>query len=137
VRSLWSDSFRPLRLVRVIRRVERLLTAVPRDILGLSLEALEGPAFQFMATGSGGNLIRYQVAIDRSRQRALHELQRLQARRRGEAVAAPSAVDVSHSIDAAVGELHPSVSAIAKAREMIETMGQRDAAETCCGSLLR
>jgi hypothetical protein len=96
-------SFRPLRLVRVIRRVERRLTAVPRDILGLSLEALEGPAFQFMSNGSGGNLIRYQVAIDRSRQRALHELQRLQARRRGEAVAAPIAVDVSHSIDARVG----------------------------------
>jgi hypothetical protein len=36
----------------------------------------------------------------RSRQRALHELERLQARRRGEAVAAPIAVDVSHSIDA-------------------------------------
>jgi hypothetical protein len=36
-----------------------------------------------------GNLIRYQVAIDRSGERALHELQRLQARRRGEAVAAP------------------------------------------------
>jgi hypothetical protein len=33
-----------------------------------------------MSNGSGWNLIRYQVAIDRSRQRALHELQRLQAR---------------------------------------------------------
>jgi hypothetical protein len=63
VRSLWSDSFRPLRLVRVIRRVERRLTAVPRDILGVSLEALEGPAFQVMSNGSGLNLIRYQVAI--------------------------------------------------------------------------
>jgi len=28
-------------------------------MLGLKLEALEGPAFQFMANGSGGNLIRY------------------------------------------------------------------------------
>ena len=27
--------------------------AVPRDMLALSLEALEGPAFQFMSTGSG------------------------------------------------------------------------------------
>jgi hypothetical protein len=71
-------------------------------MLGLKLQALEGPAFQFMANGSGGNLIRYQVAIDRSRQRALHELQRLQARRRGEAVVAPIAVDVSHSIGAPV-----------------------------------
>jgi hypothetical protein len=90
-----TDSWRLRRVLRLEAAI-----AVPRDILGLSLEALEGLAFQFMANGSGGNLIRYQVAIDRSRQRALHELERLQARRRGEAVAAPIAVEVSHSIDA-------------------------------------
>jgi hypothetical protein len=97
-----TDSWRLRRILRLGAAI-----AVPRDMLGLSLEALEGPAFQFMANGSRLNLIRYQVAIDRSRQRALHELQRLQARRRGEAVAAPIAVEVSHSINAPVGELQP------------------------------
>jgi hypothetical protein len=56
-----------------------------------------------MSNGSGGNLILYEIAIDRSRQRALHKLQRLQARRRGQAVTAPIAVDVTHSIGARVG----------------------------------
>jgi hypothetical protein len=93
-----TDSWR----LRRVLRLEAAL-AVPRDILELSLASLQGPAFQFMSNGSGLNLVRYQVAIDRSRQRALHELQRLQARRRGEAVAAPIAVDVTHSIDARVG----------------------------------
>ena len=57
-----TDSWR----LRRVLRLEAAL-AVPRD---LSLETLEGHAFQYMSSGSGGNLIRYQVAIDRSRQRA-------------------------------------------------------------------
>jgi hypothetical protein len=90
-----TDSWRLRRVLRLEAAI-----AVPGDMLGLSLGALEGPAFEFMANGPGQNLIRYQGAIDRSRQRALHELQRLQARRRGEAVAAPIAVEVNHSIEA-------------------------------------
>jgi len=42
---------------------------------------------------------RYETSIERGLYRALHELQRLQAARRGEAVAAPVAVDVC--VDAA------------------------------------
>jgi tellurite resistance protein len=42
-------------------------------------------------------LIRYETSITRSRERALHNLERLQARRRGEFVEAPMMVDVTHS----------------------------------------
>jgi hypothetical protein len=40
-------------------------------------------------------LIRYETSITRSRERALHNLERLQARRRGELVEAPMMVDVT------------------------------------------
>jgi hypothetical protein len=42
-------------------------------------------------------LSRYETALDRALQRARHELERRQAHRRGEAVAAPIAVTVSGS----------------------------------------
>jgi hypothetical protein len=41
------------------------------------------------------NLLRYELALSRSLNRTLHELQRLQAARAGEHVAAPSVVDVN------------------------------------------
>jgi hypothetical protein len=44
-------------------------------------------------------LSRYETALDRSLQRARHELERRQARRRGEAVVAPIAVTVSGAVD--------------------------------------
>lgn len=43
------------------------------------------------------NLMRYEAHLDRCLFRAIHELQRLQAARRGEAVAAPIAVEVNTS----------------------------------------
>jgi hypothetical protein len=43
------------------------------------------------------SLIRYETSIARLRERALHNLERLQARRRGELVQAPIVVDVEHS----------------------------------------
>jgi len=46
----------------------------------------------------GQTLMRYEGTLHRMRQRNLHDLERLQARRRGEAVAAPVIVDVNHSI---------------------------------------
>jgi hypothetical protein len=48
---------------------------------------------------SSASLIRYETSIARLRERALHALERLQARRRGEAVQAPIAVDVTHSVE--------------------------------------
>lgn len=44
-------------------------------------------------------ILRYEVAIERSLYKALHELQRLQATRRGEKPALPIAVDVDISKD--------------------------------------
>jgi len=50
------------------------------------------------------NLWRHEAALSRSWSRSLHELQRLQAIRAGERIAAPAVVDIDVSIgqDAAV-----------------------------------
>jgi hypothetical protein len=42
-----------------------------------------------------GLLLRYEASIERSYYRALHNLERVQARRKGEMVAAPLAVDIA------------------------------------------
>jgi hypothetical protein len=55
--------------------------------------------YEYMADGLCDSLSRYETSIDRMRQRALHDLERLQARRRDEAVAAPIAVDVTPTMD--------------------------------------
>jgi hypothetical protein len=54
-------------------------------------------AFMGLATSHGPfvQLSRHETTIERSYHRALHDLERLQARRKGEAVIAPLAVDVS------------------------------------------
>ena len=44
------------------------------------------------------NLSRYEASLDRPLYRALHELQRLQAARKGDAVSAPAALDVNVSL---------------------------------------
>jgi hypothetical protein len=50
-----------------------------------------------LIAGPFQNLSRYETTIERSLHRAPHELERWQARRKGEAVMAPIAVDVTHS----------------------------------------
>lgn len=64
-----------------------------------------GRAFAEDARGANAfsKLSRYETAIERSLFRALHELQRMQAARRGEAVAAPVAVDVDVTVDGGGG----------------------------------
>jgi hypothetical protein len=52
---------------------------------------------------SVGTLLRYETSIARLLERALHNLERLQARRRGEAVGVPIAVDVTHSMGDGLG----------------------------------
>ena len=61
-----------------------------------------GPGFIYesLIVGALQHLVRYESALERSLQRALHDLQRIQARRRGEAVMAPIAVQVMHSVEA-------------------------------------
>jgi hypothetical protein len=96
--------------LRRVPRVEAAIAAADGQLPSL----LGRPAaYEFMSGESGQHLIRYEITIDRSLQGALHELHRLQARRRGEAVAAPIAVDVTHSIDAQV-EAGPVVSRSAR-----------------------
>jgi hypothetical protein len=50
-------------------------------------------------SGDMVSLSRYETNIDRALQRARHDLERQQARRRGEAVQAPIAVTISGSVD--------------------------------------
>jgi hypothetical protein len=90
-----------------LRRVPRLEVAdtIHHEESGLGVRILQGPAYQFIANGLCQHLTRYEIALERSLQRALHDLDRLQARRRGEAVPAPIAVDVTHSIGAQVGTM--------------------------------
>jgi hypothetical protein len=54
-------------------------------------------ARESVARDSFSKLVRYEASIERSLYRALHELQRLQAARAGQAVAPPVAVDVEVS----------------------------------------
>jgi hypothetical protein len=56
-----------------------------------------GNVFMGLATSHGPfiQLSRHETTIERSYHRALHDLERLQARRKGEAVMAPAALDVS------------------------------------------
>lgn len=45
---------------------------------------------------SFGKFVRYETSIERGMYKALHELQRLQAARKGEPVAAPVAIDIDN-----------------------------------------
>jgi hypothetical protein len=56
-----------------------------------------GAAFKILAVSQGPlfQLSRHETTIERSLHRALHDLERLQARRKGEAVTTPVAVDIS------------------------------------------
>jgi hypothetical protein len=82
-----------------MRRVYRLEVNESDDTNPLSSLAQEAVAhgLGIQRTLSFPTLIRYETSIARLRERALHDLERLQARRRGEAVEAPIVVDVQHS----------------------------------------
>lgn len=55
----------------------------------------EALSYDFANYDTYGKLIRYEASIERGFYKALHELQRLQAVRNGQAVPVPLAVDVS------------------------------------------
>lgn len=86
------------RLRRVLRLEVSIITH--HDECSLGVKKIEGPLHRFLMHRQYQSLTRYEIAQDRMRQRALHELQRLQAMRRGESVTAPVVVDVNHSIEA-------------------------------------
>ena len=70
---------------------------------GLSARGVEGHFVRDQAAVLL-NLVRYEAALERSMYRALHELQRSQASRRGEAVAVPAVVDVDVQVGGVEGE---------------------------------
>jgi len=68
-----------------------------KDSFGTSPRSLGSAlSYDFANRDTYGKLIRYEVSIERGIYRALHELQRLQAARNGEAVTTPLAIDIVH-----------------------------------------
>lgn len=95
------------RLRRVIR-IEREILESKRDsgtAMFLDGENLLGRAFLDDCRGSCGieSVVRYEGSIDRALFRSLHELQRLQAARRGQDVPAPGVLDVDVSVGCSSG----------------------------------
>lgn len=65
---------------------------------GVQAAYIGGLVFQ-QTLGSLATLSRYETGVARSLQQSRHEFERLQARRRGEAVAAPVALDISAAME--------------------------------------
>jgi hypothetical protein len=81
------------RLRRAARVEAGLFDAAADEMRRWGLEARLGPAFG-RAAFSIGMASRYEASLDRSLRRAYSTLERRQARRRGEPVLAPIAVDI-------------------------------------------
>jgi hypothetical protein len=89
-----------------LRRVYRMEVAIAKEhseplddgMSFLNPKPSDGFIAEKLIAGPFQHLSRYETTIERSLQRALHELERWQARRKGEAVMAPIAVDVTHSV---------------------------------------
>jgi len=88
-----------------LRRVYRMEVAIAKEhseplddgMTFLNAKPSDGFIAEKLITGPFQHLSRYETTIERSLQRALHELERWQLRRKGEPVMAPIAVDVTHS----------------------------------------
>lgn len=75
------------------RHIEKLSEGRAWGTEGLSSQGVEGTYVENQASVLV-NLSRYEAALERSMYRALHELQRAQAARSGQAVPLPSVLDV-------------------------------------------
>jgi hypothetical protein len=64
----------------------------------LGVKVVRKTMLELMLQGAGQLLPRYENGLHRMRQRVLHTLERMQARRRGEEVSAPVAMDITHSL---------------------------------------
>ena len=94
--------------LRRLHRVEAEVFAVERARLKSDgMESGVGAAFG-VASDVLAKLSRYETAHKRAFYRALHELQRLQAARAGQAVPPPVAVDVDIDVDMSVAHLDGS-----------------------------
>lgn len=72
----------------------------PSPYEGHSARAVEAMALRGSRVDHLATLTRYEAALERSLFKALHELERAQAKRRGESVPVPATLDVSVSADA-------------------------------------
>jgi hypothetical protein len=99
-----TDAMQPIGAIEEML-VERIVTSYwrLRRVLDSENDTIGFPDGFFIsrhnpiATGTMQNIQRYETHIDRCMYRAIHELQRLQAARRGESVTAPIAVEVNTS----------------------------------------
>ena len=83
------------RLVSTAWRLRRLIAV---ETLLFDRERSVDSAFNNYGREKMGVLSRYEVTLERSLYKALHELQRLQAARDGQAIPLPEAVDIEVSI---------------------------------------
>jgi hypothetical protein len=83
---------------RIISNAWRLRRLVAVETLLFNREHQPDAAFNSYGREKMGVLSRYEVTLERGLYKALHELQRLQAARRGQAVPLPDVVDVEVSI---------------------------------------
>jgi hypothetical protein len=83
---------------RVVSTAWRLRRLIAVETLIFDRERSVDYAFNGYGREKMGVLSRYEVTLERSLYKALHELQRLQAARDGQAVPLPEAVDVDISI---------------------------------------
>jgi len=82
---------------RIVSTAWRLRRLVAVETMLFNEETALGQAFKY-GREKMGVLSRYEVTLERSFYKALHELQRLQAAREGQAVPLPEAVDVAVSV---------------------------------------
>ena len=83
---------------RIISTAWRLRRLIAVETLLFNREHQLDAAFSSYGREKMGVLSRYEVTLERSLYRALHELQRLQASRHGESVPLPQAVDLDVTI---------------------------------------
>jgi hypothetical protein len=83
-----------------LRQVPRLeMTEIEHhQETALGVKVVRKTMLELMLQGACQLLTRYESNLHRMRQRVLHDLERCQARRRGEAVSAPIAMDITHSL---------------------------------------
>jgi len=86
---------------RIVSTAWRLRRLVSVETMLFNNEQTPDCAFNRYGRDKLGGLSRYEVTLERSFYKALHELQRLQAARDGQAVPLPVVVDVSVSDQAA------------------------------------
>jgi len=83
---------------RIVSTAWRLRRAIAVETILFNQDATPAAAFNGYGRQKIGVLSRYETTLERSLFKALHELQRLQAARDGQAVPLPEVVDVEVSV---------------------------------------